>query len=351
MKKTISIIGSAGIPSKYGGFETLAEQISQKLAIDYNVIVVCSRKIYTTDNSIVYKGVTRVFISLKPNGISSILYDILSILKVVRKSDYLLILGSSAAFFIPLIRFVWPKVKIIYHPDGIEWKRPKWNLPAKAYLKLSSQIGSGFAHKIIIDNAALLPHYEKYKQKTTLISYGGNQYHLKKNNTKKNYWLTIARCEPENSLITIADFFAKQPTENWILVSNFEKTKLGKILMSNYSNKKNIRFVESEYYNSSISKLLNECKGYIHGHSAGGTNPSLVAAMWADIPIICHNNIYNRTTSNNLAAYFTTASELKDIILNQEKIASIKSLDMKLYAIENYSWEKISSQYSELFKS
>ena len=133
MKEAITIIGSAGIPNKYGGFETLAENLSCGLVDKYSLIVVCSAHFYSAEEikQKEYKGIKRLFISIKPNGISSIIYDLVSIFKTIGRTNYLLILGSSAAFIIPFLHLFWRKVKIVYHPDGIEWERAKWNISAQ----------------------------------------------------------------------------------------------------------------------------------------------------------------------------------------------------------------------------
>jgi glycosyltransferase involved in cell wall biosynthesis len=351
VKKTVSIIGTVGIPSKYGGFETLAEQLSFGIKDEYNVIVACSKHHYKNDEDLAYNGVQRIFIPLNPNGLSSIFYDLISIFKLVSKSDYLLILGSSSAFAIPFIHFFWRKIMVIFHPDGLEWERPKWNRFAKLYLKFSSKIGTKYADKIIIDNTSLLSYHKKYIPKIVQISYGGNQYTFDKHSNKKNYWLTIARSEPENNLIEIARFFLENETENWIIVTNISNSKYGKFIEKNLINKNNICLIDSIYDNKTISTLLNECKGYIHGHSTGGTNPTLVAAMWAKIPVVCHDNPFNRSTTNNLAAYFTDSINLRSIILSKNKIDSINISAMYNFAKEEYSWEKIIFQYRSLFKS
>jgi len=352
VNKTISIIGCAGIPSRYGGFETLAEQLSIDLSKDFHVKVICSNEYYTQQEiKQNYYKIERIFLPLKANGLSSIFYDIWGELKVFRHSDCLLILGSSAAFFIPVIHLFKRKLKVIYHPDGIEWKRKKWNSIARFYLRLSSYIGAKYANTIIVDNSSITPYYNRYKNKIVQIGYGGDHYNINTSKNRKNYWLTIARAEPENNLETVADFFRENENENWVLVSNLTKTKFGRYIKKKYSHFKNFRFIDSTYNPEVIKTLLEECKGYIHGHSSGGTNPSLVAAMWAKTPLICHDNTFNRSTTRNFAAYFSTKKDLVGIIQSQPIIDSINISRLYEIAVSDYSWEKINKQYKDLFKN
>ncbi|MBN2484792.1 MAG: DUF1972 domain-containing protein [Bacteroidales bacterium] len=351
-KNIVAIIGSAGIPCRYGGFETLAENLANGLSDNFYVYVACSSNYYNkSERAIVYKHVKRVFTPIKPNGIQSIIYDVISILKVINKTRFLLILGSSAAFLVPLLRVLKPKVKIVYHPDGIEWQRGKWNILAKLFLRWSSKTGAKHAHKIVVDNSALLPIYSKYATKLHEISYGGNQYIPCQVTGQKNYWLTIARAEPENNLDLIASCFAGIPNEKWVLVSNIATTAYGRKLSYKYKNFKNISFIDSEYRNHKLAELLGGCKGYIHGHSSGGTNPSLVSAMWGAPFIVCHNNPFNRSTTKNLAVYFTNEINLAEIITSKGTQYKPQTMQIKLLAENEYSWKKITDKYQILLES
>ncbi len=345
-KNTISIVGSVGVPARYGGFETLAEQLCLKLSRDFNITVFCSKKNYLKhEQSPNWKNVKRIFLPFKANGIQSIFYDIISILIGGRKSDIILILGSSGTIILPLVRILFPKTKIIFHPDGIEWRRNKWNALAGAFLKLSTKTGCIFANSIILDNKKLIKYYENYSHKICFISYGGNQFNIKKT-PHNNYWLTIARAEKENSLELIADAFLKLKNEKWVLLSNHQETAYGKFLHHKYSRQSNITFLCANYDNQYIGELISGCKGYIHGHSAGGTNPTLTSAMWTGKKIICHDNSFNRKTTENYALYFKHSKdiikEIKDINPPPEELTHI--------AQKKYSWEAITRQYKALFE-
>lgn len=347
-KIKISIIGSVGIPAQYGGFETLAEQLCKNMVNFFRITVFCSRKIYSLqERKTPVKYAKRVFLNNNANGISSIVYDLKGILKSIRKSEIILVLGGSAGIFFPLIHLIKGKTKIIFHPDGLEWKRKKWNILIRNFLMLSINTACRFSDKIILDNQALLKYYLKYKSKTVLIPYGGDQFNYNPHkNSNTNYWLTIARAEPENNLDMICKVFQKLKDENLIIISNWQDSNYGKLLMQNIKNYSNIRLLPAIYDIKILSEYLSNCKGYIHGHSSGGTNPSLVTAMWIKKPLICHDNEFNRSTTMDKCFYFKSEFDLFNRI-NKKKI--VANPELFKIAKEQYTWQLISNMYRDIF--
>jgi len=350
--KSISFIGSVGVPANYGGFETLVEQLCLHLNNNFYIRVYCSSKSYSkAERDTNWNHIKRSFIPVRANGIQSILYDTISLFKAGRKSDIICFLGCSGAISIPLFKIFYPRVKLIFHPDGKEWKRTKWNKPAKLFLCFSTYIGCVFSNKIIIDNSELKLNNNKNHQKSVFIPYGGDQYSAYKTTKRANptYWLTIARAEPENNLELIADAIL-QSKQRWVLISNFANTPYGRQLKNKYSNKSNIQLINQTYDNTTIANYLTNCKGYIHGHTAGGTNPSLVSAMFINKPLLCHNNKYNISTTNSLSLFFTSQEELYKLLTQNSSQSKLHESAYE-YATANYLWMKICNDYKQLFKS
>lgn len=352
MRKSISIIGSMGVPARYGGFETLAENLSIKLSKQFDIHVFCSKKKYLdNEKSSVWENVTRHFINLPANGILSVLYDLVSIFSAVKQTDILLVLGGSSGIFSWFFRLFYRNKTIVFHPDGMEWKRSKWNFFAKFYLEVSIKTACRFSHHLIIDNLAMFDSFKKYKKKVSLIAYGGDQYLdfiENKPLEKCSYWLTIARAEPENNLALVAECFSHLKNEKWLLVSNIIDTDYGRHLYNAYSQFSNILFLNKEYDKQAIGNLFSGAKGYIHPHGAGGTNPSLVAAMWSKKILLCHDNVFNRATTFDNAEYFSDSSQLNSLLNN-------KGLEFNpllfANALEHYSWEIIAAKYASLFNN
>jgi hypothetical protein len=168
----ISIIGTAGIPARYGGFETLAENLIRNKIRDIQYTVFCSAKLYQKQQS-KYLGARLKYINLKANGMSSIWYDLISMLLSLR-SDVMLILGVSGSLFLPLIRLLY-RGKIITNIDGIEWKRNKWNRFERFILHISEEIAVKFSDIVIGDNQGILDYIAKeYGKNAVLIEYGAD---------------------------------------------------------------------------------------------------------------------------------------------------------------------------------
>lgn len=152
MKTKVAIIGTVGLPARYGGFETLAAHLVEQLSEKYDFTVYCSSKKYSKEErSTTWNGSTLKYIPLEANGIQSIFYDSWSILNAVRYSDVLLILGVAGAWLLPFVR-LFTNRKIIISIDGIEWKRDKWPIAAKLYLWWAENLAVKYSHIDISDN-------------------------------------------------------------------------------------------------------------------------------------------------------------------------------------------------------
>jgi glycosyltransferase involved in cell wall biosynthesis len=351
-KITVSIIGCAGVPAQYGGFETLAEQLCIHLSDHINLTVFCSSLVYGRPERInKWKYARRIFLPISANGFSSILYDLICLIKTTKVSTTVLILGGSGGIFLPFIKLFNKKKVYIFHPDGLEWQRNKWNPFIKAFLFISIKIACKYADKIIIDNKALVGHFENYMHKSEFIGYGGDQflsYNNKQYKPQKKFWLTIARSEPENNLIMIGNAIKQMKNAHWILVTNWKRTRFGRNFFKEYGKYPNISILDSTYDKQIIAGYLNSCEGYIHGHSKGGTNPSLSTALWLNKPILCHDNMYNRETTKNSGYFFKNTDELVNLI-NQERL--MVDPETIIVAKQNYSWKTIAAKYDKLFCS
>ncbi len=340
----VSIIGTVGVPACYGGFESLVENLLPAEEID---TIYCSKKSYT-NRTRTYKNSKLCYLPLNANGIQSIPYDIFSILhSLFFTKNNLLILGVSGAIAIPFFKTV-TKRKVITNIDGLEWKRDKWSPFAKWFLKLSEKIAVKWSDTVIADNAAIADHVENtYGVKSEVIAYGGDHAVTGETNLpKSNYFLGLCRIEPENNVSLILEAFSKLPTHNIKFIGNWNNSEFGSSLKKKYSKFKNIEIIDPIYDVEQLFEIRKLAKGYIHGHSAGGTNPSLVEMMFFDIPIVCFDCNYNRASTEENAIYFKTTNDLVSLI---ESNAHISKMNMKEIAQRRYTWQIVKKQYLGLF--
>lgn len=357
MKMKVAIIGSLGIPAKYGGFETLVEYLTWHLGHKLQLTVYCSSKVYVekihTHNNSILK-----YIPIGGNGIQSIPYDIISLFLAAKKNRTILILGISGCIALPIFRFFYKDRKVIVNIDGLEHQRVKWNKYVKIFLKYSEKIAIKYADKIITDNEAIRKYVlDEYKKESTFIAYGGNQVKFSplSQKTKAKYLIPdkyafkVCRIEPENNIRMILDAFS-ECSFPLIIIGNWSNSKYGINLKNEYQSKDNIHMLDPIYDQSVLDQIRNNCFFYIHGHSAGGTNPSLVEAMYLGLPIFAYDVVYNRETTFNQALYFKNVDELTKLVNNTSNLElndiGIKMMDI---AKDEYTWEKIAKQYFQLF--
>jgi glycosyltransferase involved in cell wall biosynthesis len=357
--KQVAIIGIQGVPAKYGGFETLVENIiDENCSKDIQYTVFCSSKDYA-EKQPSYKGALLKYIPVHANGIQSTIYDILSLLKVVKGYDVVLILGVSGCIFLPFFRLLYRK-RLIVHIDGLEHKRAKWGKFAKRFLRLSEAMAVRYADVVIADNQAIKDYVqETYRKESALIAYGGDhavrkidsateknileRYQL----TPQNYALSICRIEPENNCHISLEAFA-QSKEQLVFVGNWKINEYAETLKAKYSIYPPILMIDAIYDLDVLYVLRKNCKYYIHGHSAGGTNPSLVEAMFLACPVLAYDVVYNRETTENKADYFTDIKDLIALLGKDREEIKINADSMLEIARRNYVWSKITQLYEDI---
>jgi len=353
----IAIIGTVGVPAKYGGFETLVENLLvHKNREDISYRVYCSSRSYAKKEKY-YKGAKLTYIPFQANGIQSIIYDAVSIIHAIFTSDKLLILGVSGCIILPFVR-LFSRKKIIVNIDGLEHRRGKWSKFAKWFLKTSERIAVRFSDVIITDNVAIQDYVkEHYGKDSEMIEYGGDHalekgddFVLKKwNLTKQNFAFKVCRIEPENNIHIVLDAFQHAPNETLVIIGNWDKNAYGQKLKQHYNTHKNIHLLDPVYEISTLNGLRENCRYYVHGHSAGGTNPSLVEAMNLGLPVLAFDVVYNRETTENKALYFQNAESLTNQInsLSAETLNNNASA-MKEIALRRYQWGIIAKKYEDL---
>lgn len=363
MKKKVTIVGTVGLPAQYGGFETLVEQMVIHLAKSFDFQVFCSSKAYSSHPP-EYLSAKLSYINFSANGIGSIPYDIASLIKCIREPRVVLILGVSGCLFLPFFK-LFSTNKVIVNIDGIEWRRQKWNKLAKFFLRLSEWSAVRYADHVITDNAAIQKYVaEQYNKESLLIEYGGDHAHmipsglplsakaLLPNDVSfdDDFALTVCRIEPENNVSMILEAFDTPDQIPLIFIGNWQKSQYGRDLVNKYASSDTIRLVDPIYDLEILNWLRANCAIYLHGHSAGGTNPSLVEAMWSAAPVICFDVNFNRETTENSGVYFSNSEELKGKIRSLTKSDRLK-LKNTLYEIarRRYGWQSICEKYQDIF--
>lgn len=357
----IAIVSTRGIPNNYGGFEQFAEHISVELVSRGHQVTVYNPHFHPYEKP-QFKGVDVVKIFSPEKQIktaANFIYDFLSLKHAVKhQHDIILCCGyTTAAVSFSLFNF--KNSKLVTNTDGLEWKRSKYSyLIQKLALKFES-MAIKKSHALISDNEGIQSYLEKtYNHPSAFIPYGANSInnfkvsHLTKFDVQcQSFDVLMARMEPENNIEMILNTYSKCPDKKILAVGSVAND-YGKEIQIRYSPFKNITFLNWINDTDALNCLRHYARLYIHGHSVGGTNPSLLEAMAAQSFIVAHGNEFNKSVTGNDALYFTTEIELKEIINRKELNERTLFVKNNLNKIEkDYSWKKITDSYELLFKN
>ncbi|MFA6866935.1 MAG: DUF1972 domain-containing protein [Clostridia bacterium] len=357
----IGIIGTRGIPNQYGGFEQFADILSQGLTKKGNDITVyCSANhSYTKDE---YKGVHLIHKYDPENKIGTIgqfIYDLGCILDARKKKFdiiYLLGYGSSSIWQRILYK---KKAIVITNMDGLEWKRSKYSYPVQKFFKYAEKLAVKYSDYLVADSIGIQEYFsKKYSVKSEYYPYGSfiftkqDDTCLTKYNLKKyNYDMLIARFEPENNIDMVLEAFSKSSVNRkFILIGDYKRTKFGNELYVKYEKDSRIHFIGGLYNQGDLDNLRYFSNLYFHGHSVGGTNPSLLEAMGSSALICYHDNVFNKYIVGNDGLPFSNSETLKNIIETTDKSKYQKFVSNNLDKISKiYNWDIITDQYEKFF--
>ncbi len=366
----IAFISTRGIPNNYGGFEQFAEYISVGLVARGHEVVVYSPHFhpYKEDN---YKGV-RIKHIYSPetwmgSSVGSFFYDFASLKDALKKEQFDIIYEAGYTSIVPA--YIWFNVKKIKYPifttnmDGLEYKRTKFNKWTRKFIFWEERTTVRHSHYLIADNMGIHDYYkEKYGKESKYLAYGANifdnydkavlrEFGL----TKEKYFLLVARLEPENNIeMAIRGYLNSNIHNVPLVIVGKTNTPHGKYLVKTYAVNPNVRFVGGVYNFDKLNSLRHFSFAYFHGHSVGGTNPSLLEAMASDCFILAHDNIFNRTVLKNNAIYYASDIQVTKILNNINTIVHNHKNEYIMANLEEirneYSWDKLVDQHEKYFK-
>lgn len=360
-KKVVGIIGTNGLPGKYGGWDQLVIHLTNNLKDKFSFIVYTGYS-EAVPGLIEYNKAKIKVMPFKANGMQSIPFDITSMIHAVFYCDVLFICGTSGCVFLPVIRLFGKKV--VLNPDGQEWKRDKWSKPVQWFLKISESLGVRCATDVIADNVKIQKYLKaEYNKQSSLIEYGGDhvlKVDLRKETAqsykieKGKYAFKVCRIVPENNIDMILEAFSSTPSIKLIIIGNWQISEYGRKLREKYNRFENISMLDPIYDQETLDELRSNCGIYIHGHSVGGTNPSLVEAMNLGLCIVSYDVEYNIETTEGKAMYFKNSDDLKQILIffSTNKLDIVKYNDvMKEIAERRYTWSIITEKYAHVFQT
>ena len=366
----IAITSTRGIPNNYGGFEQFAEYLAVGLVEKGHQVTVYSPHFHPYQES-TYKGV-RIKHIYSPenwmgNSIGSFFYDFNSLKDALKKENFDIIYEAGYTSIVPT--YILFNVKNIKYPlfttnmDGLEYKRIKFNKWVQKFIFWEERQTVKHSHFLVVDNLGIKDYYkEKYGKESKYLPYGANihndynvslldEYEL----NPDSYFLLIARMEPENNIeMVIQGYLESNNFARPLVIVGKTNTPHGKILVKKYNDHPHVKFLGGIYDFEKLNSMRYFSTAYFHGHSVGGTNPSLLEAMASNCFIIANDNIFNRTALNENALYFKN-KEAITLFLN--RISDYLLLYRNTFIKNNlerikteYSWEKVIDDHETYFK-
>lgn len=378
--RDVFIIGSKGIPARYGGFETFVENLTaNKVSESLRYHVSC----LASNNKEFKHNQARCFNIRVPNigPAKAIYYDVMALrecIKYIKRNNIKnAIVYVLACRIGPFIGWYKKKLKklgasLFVNPDGHEWKRAKWNSAIKAYWKFSEGLMIKHSDLLICDSINIESYinrnYSRFDPKTMYIAYGADiskstlgdkdytliNWYRKHNIKRKEYYLVVGRFVPENNYeLMIKEFMKSKSKKDLVIITNVEKNKFYKELKekTKFHTDTRIKFVGTIYDSELLKKVRENAYAYIHGHEVGGTNPSLLEALAATDFNLLFDVGFNREVAENGALYFNKENgSLTKIIDNEldKEIISTLGKKAKNRITSEYQWITIVNRYEDL---
>ena len=389
MKQSVYIIGSKGIPAKYGGFETFVEKLTEYQK-DSNIqyYVACMRensaKSGITDDQFEHNGAICFNIDVPNIGPArAIAYDIAAVNKAIElakeNKDEAPIFYILACRIGPFISGLKKKIRaiggrLLVNPDGHEWLRAKWSLPVRKYWKFSEKLMVKHADLLVCDSKNIEKYiqedYKQYQPKTTYIAYGTDtspsslkaddaivrKWYQEKGVSENGYYLVVGRFVPENNYeAMIREFIKSKSKKDFVLITNVEQNKFYDQLLQDtgFDKDPRIKFVGTVYDQELLKYIRENAFAYFHGHEVGGTNPSLLEALESTKLNLLLDVGFNREVGEDGALYWKK-DQLASVIDQAEQldVQAIENLNQKSSKriSEAFTWEKIVTDYEKVFK-
>jgi glycosyltransferase involved in cell wall biosynthesis len=356
----VLILGTRGVPAAHGGFESFAEKLSLFLVErGWRVTVYCQHdvaKVTQRFSSDAWRGVERINVQVDQAGaLGTIAFDWHSIRHAATQDGVCLVLGYNTAALLALLRAKGRKILI--NMDGIEWQRPKWSRPVRLGFYLNEWLGAWLGQRLVADHPAIADHLATRRPRgaTAMIPYGGDEVTAAPaapvtglGLVPGNYLIAIARLEPDNNILPMVQAFSRRPRgAKLVVLGRVDPTNLYHAALTAAAGDEVI-FPGAIYDKVTVQALRFHARAYCHGHMVGGTNPSLVEALWCGNPVLAHRNRFNVWTAGAEQFFFSDTDECERLIariLADDLAVARARAAARLRAAADFNWHEILIQY------
>lgn len=355
---SIAMIGTRGVPAHYGGFETCVEEVGSRLAQrGHKVVVYCRKRGESTDGLPEYQGMALVQLpAVRLRSLETLSHTGLSVAHLARHpTDVAVVFNCANAPFLPFLRA--KGIPFATHVDGLEWQRAKWGKAGQRYYRAAEKFSVQWSGALIADAVGIAEYYRRtYGAATDLIAYGAPVIGSRSDRLAElgllanGYHLVVARFEPENHVEEIVRGYVQSGAALPLIV-------VGSAPYANEYTRRvhdaadgRVRFLGGIWDQDLLDQIYAGAKTYLHGHSVGGTNPSLLRAIGAGTAAQAFDVGFNREVLKSSGRYFTGSADLASLIEDSESDAAAvlqRSREARREAAR-YDWDEVTDRYEAL---
>lgn len=358
----IALIGTRGVPARYGGFETAVEEVGRRLVSRGHEVTVYCRTGRTGERRPTYLGMRLVHLPALPSrSLETLSHTGLSALHHLLRgsADAAIVFNAANALFLPLIGL--RRTPVATHVDGLEWRRGKWGPLGQRYYRLAESLSVRWSDALIADAVGISDYYaEEFRAATHQIAYGapilpqvGHQQLAPLGVESHGYHLVVARFEPENHVdLAVEGYLRSAATLPLLVVGSapYRSDHADRIEALSRADSR-VRLLGGIWDQQLLDQLYANAATYIHGHSVGGTNPSLLRAMGAGAAVAAYDVVFNREVLGDTGQFFTAADDLAAIIdaaeADPDAVVSL-GRESQVRAATTYDWDVVAKQYEGL---
>lgn len=357
-KLRIAMIGTRGVPAQYGGFETCIEEVGSRLAARGHDVIVYCRGVQPAERLDEYLGMRlvhkpavhkRSLETLSHTGFSAV--DVLG-----RQIDAALVFNAANAPWLPLLRAA--RIPVATHMDGLEWQRGKWGATGQRYYKAAERMAVLWSNELIADAAGIGDYYwNNYRRETVRIAYGApKQLGSRQDKLAEiglragQYHLLVARFEPENHVAMIVEGYARSNAKLPLVVVGSAPYSAAYVQRVHAAADPRVVFLGGVWDQEMLNQLYANAFVYWHGHSVGGTNPSLLRAIGAGTATNAYNVSFNEEVLRGSGQYFSNSLEVSFLVETAEDDpAEVVDRGKKAYKESlRYDWDEVAQAYERL---
>jgi glycosyltransferase involved in cell wall biosynthesis len=353
----IALVGTRGVPARYGGFETCVEQVGLRLVQASHEVVVYCRTLDHQPKVAEYKGMRLVHMpALRKKALETLSHTALSALHLTRhRTDVVIVFNAANAMFLPLLRA--RGIPVATHVDGLEWRRTKWQGAGRRYYRMAESLAVRWSDALIADAQGIADYYHaEFGAPSELIAYGAPILASRDDRldelglTSRGYHLVVARFEPENHVDVIVDGYRRSDaTLPLVVVGSAPYADEHTARIHSLADER-VTFLGGVWDQDLLDQLYANCATYLHGHSVGGTNPSLLRAIGAGAAPIAYDINFNREVIDDSGSFFRTADDVaRKVELAEADSARTRARGLRAQTIAlRYDWDDVAARYAQM---